>query len=507
LSGWTFTLNSSTVVIPDVALQPGENIIICGTTAAGMLNGYGKVVGVKSFPSLLDNGAEMVLRDNTGAFIHGVGYTPSWHSSSLKEEGGWSLEMIDVEYPFYAEDNWTSSISRKGGTPCSVNSVLRSNPDRVSPRVTNLFPADSVTLTISFSESIANYQEVATGYNHDGLNFSGIAASDQLSQKFTVTLGTPLERGRAYSYMVPASVTDFSGNGVSSALFSFALTETIKPGYLMFNEILFDPWPGGHDFVEIVNISGHCIDASRLLLVSHNPSTGTLSAAYSVSSEPRCIMPGGYYVVTTGRQQVISQYPSGSEENIHEVTAMPSLPDDRSAVLLYTTWLEMVDSMAYDKSMHFSLLAGTEGISLEKSEPGADSGNRQNWHSASSTAGWATPGSVNSVFTEVVPDGSEISLSGRRITPDSDGVEDLLVILFRSPSAENVLRVTLFDESGCPVRTLADNLYIGYEASLTWDGTDDNGSLLPTGIYVVLITAFDSTGNKAVWKKAVALLR
>jgi hypothetical protein len=507
LDGWTFSLNSTSVAIPTTTIGAGEYIIICGTTIATAFPGPGQVVGVKSFPSLLDNGAIVVIRDNNGTFVHGVDYTPDWHSSNLKEDGGWSLELIDPSFPFSAEGNWTSSVSRSGGTPCAVNSTRRSNPDRTSPLLTNIFPSDSVTLVITFSESISNFTVAAGSYNHGGIVFSSISESDPLLRQFTVTLAIPLERGSAYSFSIPVTVSDFSGNGVANGLFIFALPETIASGDILFNEILFDPWPGGNDFVELVNVSDHCIDASRLLLVSHNLSTGTFSTAYPISITPRCIMPGDYYVVTSDKQSLVNFYVASSVDNIHEVSTLPSLPDDKSAVILYTTWLEMIDSMDYDKSMHFSLLSGTEGISLEKVNPGADSPNRLNWHSAAATAGWATPGAINSLFTETIPSGSAISLSGKRITPDSDGFDDLLVISFESPSVESVLRVTVFTENGYPVRTLADNLYTGYETSFTWDATDDNGDLLPTGIYVILITAFDSSGNKAAWKRAVAILR
>jgi flagellar hook assembly protein FlgD len=64
-----------------------------------------------------------------------------------------------------------------------------------------------------------------------------------------------------------------------------------------------------------------------------------------------------------------------------------------------------------------------------------------------------------------------------------------------------------FTENGYPVRTLADNLYSGYEALFAWDGKDDSGRVVPTGIYVLWISAFDSNGNTTRRKEAVAVIR
>jgi len=42
--------------------------------------------------------------------------------------------------------------------------------------------------------------------------------------------------------------------------------------------------------------------------------------------------------------------------------------------------------------MHYSLLKGNEGISLEKIRPDLPSDESMNWHSASESVGWGTPG-------------------------------------------------------------------------------------------------------------------
>ncbi len=507
LTGWSIIYNSSSYLLPETTLDAGSHTILCSTTAAALMSDFGTAVGVKSFPTLADKGGLLVLYDSAGIMIHGVSYSDSWYSDALKKDGGWSLEMIDAGHPFGGQSNWTSSVSRLGGTPGTANSVAAANPDITPVNITNLFPVDSVTLNIRFNKSISNTEEAMEGYSSEGYTITSIAAADPLRYSFICTISASLQRGKIYSLMPPESLRDYSGNGPETKSFRFALAEQSLPGDIRFNEILFDPWPDEHDFVEFVNISDRCLDASRFLLQSENPGTGSLSSPFPLSEEPRCILPGDYFAVTIDPQLLVERFFSAASDRIFAVPALPSMPDDRAIVTLYNRELDIIDRMSYDKSVHFSLLSVVEGISLEKVTPGADSWNRQNWHSASGASGWATPGALNSVNSASIPNGSAVSLSGRRITPDSDGIDDLIVITFTAPSAENVVRIVVFTENGHPVRTLADNLYTGYESLFTWDGTDDTGRVLPTGLYIIWVSAFDSTGNTTRHKEAVAVIR
>ena len=98
----------------------------------------------------------LYLSDSTGTLIHGVEYSSDWYRDDLKSKGGWSLEMIDTSFPFYYQGNWIASESKKGGTPGSVNSVSESNPDISFYGIQNVFPDDSATIHIRFSEPVFN---------------------------------------------------------------------------------------------------------------------------------------------------------------------------------------------------------------------------------------------------------------------------------------------------------------------------------------------------------------
>ncbi len=49
----------------------------------------------------------------------------------------------------------------------------------------------------------------------------------------------------------------------------------------------------------------------------------------------------------------------------------------------------------------------------------------------------------------------------------------------------NVVSVMVFDEAGNYVKKIAANLLAGAEASIIWDGSADDGSVVKTGIYII----------------------
>ena len=176
-------------------------------------------------------------------------------------------------------------------------------------------------------------------------------------------------------------------------------------------------------------------------------------------------------------------------------------------LVLYCRELVRIDEIRYTANMHSPLLSSDEGVSLEKVSPELSSGVPGNWHSASETAGWGTPGAPNSVLSDQLSGKGEVELSSSRITPDDDGIEEVLAIGFNLKGIGNVVNVTVFDENGSYIRKLAGNLSVGQGSELIWDGRAADGSMLDTGIYILLIEAYSESGRTSRWKKVCTIIR
>jgi hypothetical protein len=71
----------------------------------------------------------------------------------------------------------------------------------------------------------------------------------------------------------------------------------------------------------------------------------------------------------------------------------------------------------------------------------------------------------------------------------------------------NIVTAMVFDEYGGFVKKISDNLLAGPEASVVWDCTADDKTLVRSGIYILLITAFDDKGKTQKWKKVCTIVR
>ena len=114
LKNWTLAVENQKAVIPPAQISPGEIIILCSSSDTSLFSKYGRVAGIKSFPALTDEGRMVWLSDSSGNFIHGIEYSSDWYGDKLRENGGWSLEMIDTGFPFLYLRKLGSVIIRKG---------------------------------------------------------------------------------------------------------------------------------------------------------------------------------------------------------------------------------------------------------------------------------------------------------------------------------------------------------------------------------------------------------
>ncbi|MDD3320238.1 MAG: FlgD immunoglobulin-like domain containing protein [Paludibacter sp.] len=74
-------------------------------------------------------------------------------------------------------------------------------------------------------------------------------------------------------------------------------------------------------------------------------------------------------------------------------------------------------------------------------------------------------------------------------------------IEFQLP-ADQKIRVVIYDLNGRTVRNLADRMFYSGKNTLIWDGTDDSGNRLNSGLYFyVLLNNNLKVGNKMIFTR------
>lgn len=507
LNNWTLSAGTQNYSFPSIIIGPNEYITVCQSLELPLFSDYGKVIGLQSFPLLTDGGKLLALTDASGNLIDGLEYSSDWYDDVLKSEGGWSLEIIDNSYPFSGDDNWKASVSKKGGTPGRENSVRKNNPDTYFAGIVNVYPVDSMNVNITFSESVPWLLNARDKIRIEDSAIIGLAPTDKLLKKFAVIPAKPLEKGKTYSIIADESITDFAGNRMEMKDFRFGIPEPVLKGDIIFSELLFNPLPGGADYIEFYNCSDKIIDVSRLAVAAVSVENSDTSSLFYLSQENRCLLPGDYYAITLNREAICDGFISSDPGRIFEVSSMPSMPDKGGHLILFNRELDLIDEVYFDEDMHFSLLGSNEGIALERILSAGLSSDRSLWHSASESSGWGTPGAPNSIVSDPAISEDQIVLSSTRITPDNDGNQDLLIISMIFRGNGNIVTTTVFDENGGFVKKITDNMLAGTEASVIWDCTAADEKLVRSGIYILLITAFDDKGRTQKWKKVCTVVR
>jgi len=509
LDGFSLVIGTTLKTISDVSIPPHGYLILCHDNAQPLLSFYGQTYGFSSF-SISNTGATISVLDPTGALISTVSFTDEWFGSSLKADGGWSLEQIDPFNPCGGASNWKASEDPRGGTPGQPNSVMASNPDLTQPTVLRVTIENDSLICLWFSESMDSLQL----FNPAHYNFShGLALSglpDPLFptyDKVYLHLNRPIGEDTIYYVYVSTTIYDCVGNTLDSTKNKafFAKAKPIEAGDLVINEILSNPTNYTDDFVEIYNRSNKIVDLRHVILANIS-NTDSLNSLKYVCPEGYLMLPGQYLAFTKNRDALLSYYYTPNPDWVIEVESMPVYNNDEGTVVLVMDYGQVIDQVTYDLTMHDPLLVTTDGVSLERLSPFLPSDDPQNWHSASSTVGYATPAYQNSQSIRDSLDLGEFVVQENSISPDNDGYQDVLVMTFR-PNKPNLWgTLDIYNVNGQKIKELFSQKSLGMEEIFIWDGRDDNNQPVPVGYYVLYFKVFDHDGYSKHYKKTIAVV-
>lgn len=503
LAGWKLEVGTSQRILPEAVLLPGELVVLCSSAAAPQLAKWGRIVALGSFPALRNSGNRVTLYSPSGTAADVVSYSDAWYKESKKREGGWSLERIDPARSCGQSANWSASVDPKGGTPGAVNSVFAANIDHTKPEIIWGGALSVSTAGVDFSEPMDTLR-LQNRFNYRLSDGWDVPATVEVTgeNKVILSWNRPFEINKSYTLVIE-NQTDACGNQLGTVPVTVQWI-TLAPGDVVINEVLFNPWPGGADFVEIYNRSDKRID-SRLLVLASRDAEMKLKQPVSLSPAQAIVLPGSYLAVTIDTSAVFSFYTTFCRSGIRQLPALPSYPNERGQVVLLTDSLKVLDEFSYSEKMHHPLLYDVKGVSLERINPDTPAGQPGNWQSAASVAGYATPGCLNSQFSNEPVRATRVMVEPAVISPDSDGYNDELNIRYETKTSGWVANAWIFDASGRTVCRLLKNELMQTSGLISWKGEDETGKRLDAGIYVLLIELFDMNGNIERHKKAVTL--
>ncbi len=394
LNGLQLSDATSNTRLPNAILQPQEYAILCSSTRIDSFTRIvpkPKVIGVSSFPSLNNTGELLTIsRIDNKEVIHAVNYSDTWYKDAVKRQGGWSLEMIDIQNLCGEEENWTASIDPSGGTPSRQNSVFASKPDLTPPQVSNLalIQNPDERLQIIFSEKMDTLT-LKQVENYQISNSLSIKKIELIDEKIVrLTFDKKIEDNLLYTLII-RNVKDCSGNLIEENSLSFGKGKTPNFHELLITEIMADPTPvvklPEREYVEIYNNTDAVLNLSDVYF--HDESTRVRLSGI--------LRPREYAVLCASSvlKEFISLFP---DRRFIGLSSLPSLTNGGEKLALKNEKGNTLFSITYSDTWYKDEVKKQGGWSLEMIDTNNPCGEAENWTASENPLG-GTPAFQNSV--------------------------------------------------------------------------------------------------------------
>ena len=483
--------------LPDAEIKPHEYFVLTKTTAVANFSEAVKVFGVTSFPTMANTGKLLMFGLEDGTVISWFEYSDKMYGSNDKKAGGYSLECLDLENRSNTASNWTAS-DIAGGTPGAENSTRKVNTDVEIPTITAIQTFENNEVKLTFSKPM-NLQTLAnnSSYTISDNSYELLALTPNFPQGTEVILRFNALPPRGVMVELELiGVKDRSGFGLENKIVLLGSGYEATENEIVINEILFNPPTGGNEYVEIYNKSNKAFDLRFLSITSRKPSDGSFNKLYELSSTPLLLQPQEYLVITKNKDLVCSFFECRPASSFAELSVMPSLANTSGcAVLINNQTNEIIDEFAYNEKMHTPGISNKKGIALERIDFDRPASDLENWHSASASSGFGTPGYQNSQYELNTGIEEGITITYSEINSDNYSIHYQLL------SSGYRCRVYVYDITGKMVSVIANNELLGTEGKLTWNGKRNSGQSLASGVYLIYMEVYDTKGVVKTFKK------
>jgi hypothetical protein len=507
LRNFAFSDATRTVPLPDVTIEAGEYLILVPATRRSLWADYTnfKIIGLSPWPTLNVGGDDLSLKGPNGELIFMISYSDTWYRDNIKADGGYSLEMIDLNYPCVERANWRASDDPSGGTPGRENSVLAANPDNLGPILQRVTLDNTRQLRLIFNEKLDPISALnATIQIEPTLAIESIGIVEPSMREVIVRLNEEAVEGIYYSIEVDG-IRDCSGNLLNETAKSgkFGLPSLAVPMDVVINEILPNPRMGGAKFVEIYNASDKILNLQNWRLANRN-SAGDPANFRTITTDVFLLGPKEYLVFTDNSSVLAKEYPKGKSERFLQIT-LPSYPQSSGSVILIDGNVTILDQLNYDERLHHPLVRDFKGVSLERISVKTPTENRENWTSGVQSEGYATPGYQNAQRLQIDGIAENFSIEPKSFAPDDPGTPNFATISYQFANQGNVVNITIYDVLGREIKKVAQNELLGTEGFFTWDGTDQTGRKARIGYYIVFFEIYDMEGRLRSIKETIVV--
>lgn len=507
LKQWKFWVNQKCMTLPDVTIEPGAFLVFSPNNTRLSGRSPAHWLELPAFPSLPNTEAVLAITDNQNQVVFSMSYHNRWYGSGFKADGGWSLESRDASCLFASQHNWTASVHPGGGTPGFENSLQGDCLDALQPvcRYVQVLSEDTLELTWNKTMDVKSLSKVdCIQVFPEKTLVKELIPQFPEYKKVLLILSDPLEEGVDYQLKI-SQISDVSGFVARDTLLDFGLPVAFKIGDWRINELLYDPIPGGFDYVELVHAGKSWLALSDLVL-SVQEAPQQWGKAHRVTDLKISCAPGSVWLLSLSSDTVFKRGNFPVAPNCLDMNTFPSLNNRGGTLGLLSSNALLLDEVVFGDHLHHPTLSNTEGVALERRNPTFPSDKNATWISAPANKNYGTPGFKNAQWIDTIPSQFfGLRLRQTWFSPNHDGLDDRLSMFVQLQDRE-LCNLSVFNLSGQLIRVLARNALIGRSETIEWDGTDSKGQLVTCGRYILYMERFQSSGRVEIEKMVVSVL-
>ena len=434
-----------------------------------------------------------VLRDIAGNWLI---ESDSTGGNNFTIEGGGS----DATYQYSKYSGiwckYTSSNSAKfifDDISIDANVIIDNSP----PSIVSATVTGSNLIDLVFNEQVTSSAENISNYFLSAGNGEPLIVINN-SNVFQLIFNAPFLAGENY-FLDISNIEDLSNNSLDTTV-GIIVPDTAVESEIIVNEILFDPYTGGSDYVELYNNSSKSIDLFGYMIANFDEGIDN----HKNIEKHFVLAPNNYVLLSEDSASTAAAYLNRDALVFIEMD-LPTFTNDSSTVYVLNPDSLVLDYFSYNDDMHFNLINDVEGVSLERISASLATNDASNWHSAAESVGWGTPGLENSQNFSGTTSDLFFNVETPVFSPDNDGFEDVAIFSYEMSSPGYVANLLVYDHSGRLITRLLENELLSSSGSTSWDGTMENGEKARIGIYLLYFEAFDLDGNVYPVKKTITL--
>jgi hypothetical protein len=358
ISNWTLVVNGNNYVLGNYTIPADSFIVLVHENNTTLFPGL-NVGGITSFGGITNESGILELYHSSGMLFHSMKYSIDYYDVAGKDDGGWSLEMIDPTQPCLRNINWTASNDPSGGTPGRRNSYTNTITDNLKPHAVKTgLSVSTDTVTLYFDEPILPSSFSLTDISLSAGTATYLIYGSVLLDEYKVKLQNALLPDSMY-WIQLSGLTDCAGNMLVTDSLPYSIPVTPNNFEVVINEVLADPTTNCIDYVEIYNRGTHAFDMSLLILGEGDTSSHLLTSYSAIHNKSVLIHPGEYVYISEDHETVMGCYSTPDSTSYWDITSLPDFSNTSGTVGVSTFNQQWLDMFAYDENMHFSILGST----------------------------------------------------------------------------------------------------------------------------------------------------